>query len=602
MKKSTTLTSTRIAVPSYENPKRRAKWSGSYLLLKRYFLLQFAIALTVSLNIGAAFAHRIDLSERDHSVYDQSVNPLQTTGLIAVNSITEKTPSRKDTPAIAVSFLYFKGKIGVRWDDDFLYVESDGIPDHPMMVGITNWQQQVPLPQPYTGNNAWRIPRKPTLADNPISAKTELFRGAIALAVNGVPIFNALNNRGEDAFLIGELDRWGGHAGRGDDYHYHAAPLHLQEIVGGDNPIGVALDGFPIYGLTEPDGSPTGELDAFNGHVDEAGNYHYHASETYPYINGGMRGVVEMQDDQIEPQPRSVPVRPATQPLRGAEITGFTAIDINAYSVEYQHNGQSNFINYRFDENGSYAFEFVGANRDTRIETYTRQLAQASPGERRRDDRPPRPDRRGGRQNRVQKPSINDTIRANIYADNWFKLYINGNLVAVDSISFIPHNVISVDILPQYPMTIAVLARDNADPETGMEYNNTNIGDGGFILKFGDGTVTSAKWKAKSFFHGPINRDTANPKIRKDVLPSGWWTSTFDDSDWSFATEHSEQSVDPKESYYKNDFEGAKWIWTDDLALDNTVIFRFTVGSPPDGNSLPPDWPRGHVDAVEKQK
>ena len=121
---------------------------------------------------------------------------------------------------------------------------------------------------------------------------------------------------------------------------------------------------------------------------------------------------------------------------------------------------------------------------------------------------------------RVRKPAIADTIRANIYADNWFMLYINGELVAVDSIAFIPHNVISVDILPSYPMTIAVMAKDNADPKTGMEYANTNIGDGGFILKFGDGTVTDASW-------------------------------------------------------------------TDDLLLDNTVLFRRTIPKPPDGRQRP---------------
>jgi hypothetical protein len=92
---------------------------------------------------------------------------------------------------------------------------------------------------------------------------------------------------------------------------------------------------------------------------------------------------------------------------------------------------------------------------------------------------------------------MSDTFKANIYADNWFSLYIDGDLVAVDSIKFIPHNVVSVDILPRYPMTIAVLAKDNADPKTGMEYANTQIGDAGFILKFGDGTVTNADWKAK---------------------------------------------------------------------------------------------------------
>ena len=94
---------------------------------------------------------------------------------------------------------------------------------------------------------------------------------------------------------------------------------------------------------------------------------------------------------------------------------------------------------------------------------------------------------------KLRKPQMSDTIKANIYADNWFVLYINGELVAVDSIKFIPHNVVSVDILPTHPMTIAVMAKDNADPKTGMEYANTNIGDGGFILKFGDGTVTNPR-------------------------------------------------------------------------------------------------------------
>jgi hypothetical protein len=104
-----------------------------------------------------------------------------------------------------------------------------------------------------------------------------------------------------------------------------------------------------------------------------------------------------------------------------------------------------------------------------------------------------------GRPSPMRKPAITDTVRANVYADNTFSLFVNGELVAVDSIAFIPHNVISVDILPAYPMTIAVMAKDNADPKTGMEYANTNIGDGGFILKFGDGTVTDGSWKAKAF-------------------------------------------------------------------------------------------------------
>jgi hypothetical protein len=188
---------------------------------------------------------------------------------------------------------------------------------------------------------------------------------------------------------------------------------------------------------------------------------------------------------------------------------------------------------------------------------------------------------------KIRKPSMTDTVKANVYADNWFVLYINGEMVAVDSIRFIPHNVVSVDILPAYPMTIAVMAKDNADAKTGMEYANTNIGDAGFILKFGDGTVTNAGWKAKKFSWGPIGGDTKNPQVKNEPIPEDWFAVNFDDSSWAHAKEYTEQEVDPKQPYFEHDFKGAKFIWSDDIALDNTVIFRHRVDSPPDGKARP---------------
>jgi len=158
-------------------------------------------------------------------------------------------------------------------------------------------------------------------------------------------------------------------------------------------------------------------------------------------------------------------------------------------------------------------------------------------------------------------------------------MYINEQLIAVDSIPFTPHNVVSVYILPEYPMTIAILAMDNADQKTGLEYR-TNIGDGGLCVKFSDGTVTSAKWKAKNFFRGPINRNVANPKVTHEPLPAQWWSSNFDDSKWQNAKEYSIEEINPKQPYFTYDFKGAKWIWSDDIALDNTVIFRTIIDKP----------------------
>ena len=313
----------------------------------------------------------------------------------SIPPMNAKLQNEKNMPDIARHFNKNKG-VKLRWDANTLFVESNGLPNHNMMVGIRAWQQQVPLPQPFTGNNAWQIPLKPRLAKKPISAKNNLFRGAIALAVNGVPIFNALNNRGEDAYLAGELDQWGGHCGRGDDYHYHMAPVHLEEIVGKGNPIAFALDGFPIYGYTQADGSPVGKLDEFNGQFDKDGQYHYHATKTYPYINGGMRGVVSVRGGQIDPQPRDSPLRPAAQPLRGAKITGFKTV--NKQSVlTYELRGRKGSITYSPVNQSSWKFTYVEPGGRTRTETYQRKSRPDDRGGR----RPPAPPRKRG--NRPQR-------------------------------------------------------------------------------------------------------------------------------------------------------------------------------------------------------
>ncbi len=176
---------------------------------------------------------------------------------------------------------------------------------------------------------------------------------------------------------------------------------------------------------------------------------------------------------------------------------------------------------------------------------------------------------------------MSDTIKANVYADNSFMLWINGELTAVDSIAFVPHNAISVDILPKYPMTIAVMAKDFSDEKTGLEWNNTQIGDGGFVMKLGDGTVTNGGWKAKKVFWGPIDGDMENPRTARIPHPEGWNQPDFDDSDWGKATVFTVEQVRPQQPYRDYDFEGAEFIWTEDLELDNTVLFRHRVEAPP---------------------
>jgi len=291
---------------------------------------------------------------------------------------TTTTVSKTDPAFVETVFNSFKTLVKTRYDDTYFYVESEGIPSHNMMVGITNWQQQVPIPQGYTGTNAWSIPLKPEFATTPLSLKTNFMKGAVAIAPNGVPIFNPLNNRGEDAYAIGELDQWGGHCGKADDYHYHIAPLHF-EATAGKNPIAMALDGFAIYGSKEPDGTIMQALDAYNGHSIANGVYHYHAITTYPYFIGSMRGKVTIDpattapENQITPQAKMTPIRPAGEPLKGASITNFKSTGTNAYSLEYTVSNQKGYINYSWDAANKYTYTFIGTDGKSTISTYIKK-------------------------------------------------------------------------------------------------------------------------------------------------------------------------------------------------------------------------------------
>ncbi len=287
-------------------------------------------------------------------------------------SETTTTPDPITTPTVIVipktttsfidsAFSAFKPALSTNWDANYFYIASTGIPSHNMMVGITNWQQQVPIPQPYSGTNSWSIPLQPVYATTPLSTKTNLMKGAVAVAVNGIPIFNALNNRGEDSYKIGELDNWGGHCGKGDDYHYHAAPLHLTTI-NGLKPIAFAVDGFSVYGSKEPDGSNMNALDTCHGHVGTNGVYHYHGTTDYPYVVGAMKGKVTLDpgttapENQVIPQAFTKPVRPATSPLSGASITDFVSLGTNSYLLTYKRGTKNGYVKYSWDASNKYTF------------------------------------------------------------------------------------------------------------------------------------------------------------------------------------------------------------------------------------------------------
>ncbi|MEQ8284452.1 YHYH protein [Thalassospira sp.] len=171
---------------------------------------------------------------------------------------------------------------------------ANGLPDpsHPVMTGITASNQQFPAAHDFD----FEIILNPRLASNPTPTQA----GPVGVAVNGVPIFdpstqgpaNQQTGKRPSAFEAGELDACGGHAGRGDDYHYHIAPKCLIDDLGNQwvdidkKPVGYAMDGFPILALGWFDAANSVEqlLDACRGMKDDHGSYFYNV-ETKPNWN-----------------------------------------------------------------------------------------------------------------------------------------------------------------------------------------------------------------------------------------------------------------------------------------------------------------------------
>ena len=269
------------------------------------------------------------------------------------------------------TFAAFVPQVSTFYDTTYYYVQSNGIPStHTMMVGISNhgWQQQVPTPQCYFGTNAWPIPLHPTMAANPIPVDSIHFiRGAIALAANGIPIFNVHTNTGVDSYIDGQLDNFGGHCGRADDYHYHIAPLHLYNYTPTSLPCAIGLDGYAVYGSTEPNGSPMQPLDINHGHYGSNGVYHYHGTAAAPYMIARMAGqVTEDNTHQLIPQAAAHSTRPALTPLNGALITACTPNSAgNGYNLTYTLNGQVDSIVYTWNNAGNYIFRFYTAGNGT---------------------------------------------------------------------------------------------------------------------------------------------------------------------------------------------------------------------------------------------
>jgi len=192
-----------------------------------------------------------------------------------------------------------------------------------------------------------------------------------------------------------------------------------------------------------------------------------------------------------------------------------------------------------------------------------------------------------------------EVFTADVWADNWFELRINGTKVAEDSVPITTErsfNAESFEFVVDRPFVIGLVAKDFKENDSGLEYIGTQrqqMGDGGVILQIKDSlgelvAVSNAEWQCLEIHSAPIDKScekAANPvagegacAFEKKAPPASWDQADFDVSGWPKATIYSELEVSPKGGYDRiNWSDEAKLIWGPDLEQTNTIICRLVV-------------------------
>ena len=196
-------------------------------------------------------------------------------------------------------------------------------------------------------------------------------------------------------------------------------------------------------------------------------------------------------------------------------------------------------------------------------------------------------------------------FQAEVWADNWFSLDVNGKKVGEDSVPITTEksfNSEKIKFSASYPFTVGVMAKDFTENASGLEYigkPNQQIGDAGFIIQIrevvsGKVVAYSARdWKVLTINKAPLNPECVSSstpnvdcKFLNVAIPSTWASATFKDTTWKNATEFSKETVGVKDGYF--DFTwapGAALVWSSDLKLDNTILLRKVVKTPISGTT-----------------
>ena len=212
-------------------------------------------------------------------------------------------------PSLPAVYNKIYGASSITFDGTWVTIKYNALPDHTSAY----YPAGNPLHQAFSGTTFGGG----TFAQNPNSISTQTITlkipvspvvsathpstpmGVIGVALNGIPFFNQYAAGG--APLGAEMngfDQWWGHPQNSGMYHYHVEPKYLTTVKATPFALmGFLLDGYPVYGPQEENGTTATGLDAYHGHAHTtvdfpSGTYHYHISTAAPYINGnGFYGV-----------------------------------------------------------------------------------------------------------------------------------------------------------------------------------------------------------------------------------------------------------------------------------------------------------------------
>jgi YHYH protein len=207
------------------------------------------------------------------------------------------------TPTLPAVYNKIYGATSITFDGTWVTIKYNALPDHKSAYYPTaNALYEAFSGTTFGGGTFMQNPNTIAVQNitlkipvNPVVAATHATTpmGVMGVALNGVPFFNQYAAGGSPLTNeINGFDQWWGHPQNTGMYHYHVEPKYLTTVKASKSALmGFLLDGFPVYGPEETNGSAPAGLDVYHGHthvtVDyPAGIYHYHISTAAPYING----------------------------------------------------------------------------------------------------------------------------------------------------------------------------------------------------------------------------------------------------------------------------------------------------------------------------